>query len=167
MPSQGPLHHAAAAASNTNKGLYKTTARATIALQGLQPHSLWAHHTSQHCWHHLVQQDWDDEQWINTFHMTWATFMDLFHQLSPHLEHQDTGMNPALPTDTSLALILLKLAISTSLWYVGHLFSVGKATTEEVILEVCGTFKNMLVDTVLCVSNPQVVVAEFCALGFP
>ncbi|KYO24413.1 hypothetical protein Y1Q_0002046 [Alligator mississippiensis] len=43
----------------------------------------------------------------------------------------------ALPTDTWLALTLLKLTTPTSLWYISQLLSVGKAVTGEAILEVC------------------------------
>ncbi|KYO28122.1 hypothetical protein Y1Q_0005116 [Alligator mississippiensis] len=44
-------------------------------------------------------------------------------------------MCSTLPTDTHLALAMLKLTMPASLQYVGHLFGVGKATTREAILE--------------------------------
>ncbi|KYO24660.1 hypothetical protein Y1Q_0017764 [Alligator mississippiensis] len=68
--------------------------------------------------------------------MTRATFQNLLEQLRQHLEQQDTSMWMPLPTDTQLALALLKLATPTSLRYVGHLFDMGKATTGEAILKV-------------------------------
>lgn len=66
--------------------------------------------------------------------MIQATFWNLHHQLQPHLEQQDTGICPALPADSWLALALLKLAMPTSLQYVRQLFNVGKATTRQAIL---------------------------------
>lgn len=59
------------------------------------------------------------------------------------------------------------LTMPTSLRYVGHLFSVGKATTREDILEVCGTLQNMLGHTVLQFHDTLELVVGFQALGFP
>ncbi|KYO22810.1 hypothetical protein Y1Q_0003290 [Alligator mississippiensis] len=135
MPSQG-LCNGAAAASDTAKGLQEATAKPPLppAPQPLGPPC------QLDWWQQLVQRDGDDKQWVNTFWLTQATFTDLLHQLWPHLECQDTGMCPALHTNTCLALELfssktclalelLNLATPASLWYMGHLFSVGKATT--------------------------------------
>ncbi|KYO19571.1 hypothetical protein Y1Q_0007497 [Alligator mississippiensis] len=83
-----------------------------------------------------VHHTWDDDQWLEAFRMTWATFWHLLEQLCLHLEQQDTNMWPPLPVDTRLAIALVKLAMPTSLCYVGHLFSVGKATTRKTILEL-------------------------------
>ncbi|KYO42242.1 hypothetical protein Y1Q_0002856 [Alligator mississippiensis] len=88
---------------------------------------------------HLVQKTWDDEQWVNAFWLTWATFWDLVQQLWPHLEFQDTSICLALPTNIRLAVLLLKLATPTSLQYVGHLFGVRKATIREAVLDLYKT----------------------------
>ncbi|KYO32575.1 hypothetical protein Y1Q_0007774 [Alligator mississippiensis] len=103
---------------------------------------------------------------INSF-MTWDTFQDLFQQLWPHLEWQDISKCIALPVDTQLALTMLKLAMLASLWYVRHLFGMGKATTREAILEVCRDLQDVLGHTVLCIHNPLAVVAGFHPLRFP
>ncbi|KYO28018.1 hypothetical protein Y1Q_0014205 [Alligator mississippiensis] len=63
----------------------------------------------------------------------------------------------ALSTNSRLALVLLTLPMPASLQYVDHLFGVGKATAREAILDVYGVLQNVLVDTVLCVCDPQVV----------
>ncbi|KYO40069.1 hypothetical protein Y1Q_0006602 [Alligator mississippiensis] len=84
-----------------------------------------------------------------------CTFLDLLEQLHPHLEQQDTTMQPPLP----LAIALLKLAMPASLCYVDHLS--GKTTTGEAILEVCGTLQDMLEPTVLSVHGPLEVVVGF------
>lgn len=76
-------------------------------------------------------------------------------------------MSLALPVNTHLVLVLLKLAMPARLWYVGNLFGMAKATIGEVILEVCRTLQDVLVDTVLHVHNPQAMMAGFCAVGFP
>lgn len=60
--------------------------------------------------------------------MTQATFQELLGQLHPHLEQQSTTMWLPFPTETWLAITLLKLAIQVSLFYISHLFRVGKAT---------------------------------------
>ncbi|KYO46528.1 hypothetical protein Y1Q_0018323 [Alligator mississippiensis] len=74
--------------------------------------------------------------------MTQATFIDLLEPLHPNMECQDTTMLLPFPTDTWLAIALLKLATSTNLHYVGHLFGMGKANTGEDILEVCSALQD-------------------------
>lgn len=73
----------------------------------------------------------------------------------------------ALPTNNHPTLALLNLAMPACLWYVGHLFSVGKATTRDAVLEVCGALQDVLTDTVLHVHESHMLVAGFHALGFP
>lgn len=46
-------------------------------------------------------------------------------------------MRLSLPTNTRLAISLLKLATPASPHYIGHLFGMGKVTTSEVVLAVC------------------------------
>ncbi|KYO34329.1 hypothetical protein Y1Q_0007605 [Alligator mississippiensis] len=89
--------------------------------------------------------------------MTRDTFLDL-------LEQQDTTMWQPSPTDTQLAITLMKLA---SLHYVGHLFGMAKVSAGEAILEVCITLQDVLGHTMLCVHNPLAVVVGFQVLGFP
>ncbi|KYO41283.1 hypothetical protein Y1Q_0006138 [Alligator mississippiensis] len=64
-----------------------------------------------------------------------ATFQDLLEQFWHHLEQQDMTMWLSLPMDTWLALALFKLVTLAILHYMGHLFGVGKATSEETVLE--------------------------------
>ncbi|KYO38952.1 hypothetical protein Y1Q_0022558 [Alligator mississippiensis] len=145
MLSQGcHCHHTAAATRDTNKGLHNATSRAALTLLGLQPCRFWAHHTTQHWWLYLIQQTWDNDQWLDGFHMNQATFQDLLQQLWPHLEHQDTDICPALPTDIRLALMMLKLAMSASLWEQcikpghAHLFPLSHANTRNAVAKVPG-----------------------------
>ncbi|KYO24312.1 E3 ubiquitin-protein ligase RFWD2 isoform B [Alligator mississippiensis] len=63
-------------------------------------------------------------------------------------------MWPRLPTETQLAITLLKLAMPTSLHYVGHLFGMDKATTREAALEFWGTLQDMPGHTMLQFHNP-------------
>ncbi|KYO45003.1 hypothetical protein Y1Q_0007318 [Alligator mississippiensis] len=95
--------------------LQNATTRATIALLVLQPHRLWAHWAIQHWWLHIVQHTWDNEQCLEVFRITRATFRDLMEQHRPHLEWQDIGMWTPLPADIQMALALLKLAMPASL----------------------------------------------------
>ncbi|KYO26695.1 hypothetical protein Y1Q_0019168 [Alligator mississippiensis] len=57
-------------------------------------------------------------------------------------------------------------SLSSVFQYVEHLFGVGKSTTGEAILEVCGALQDMLVDTVFCIYDPQSVVSWFWVLRF-
>ncbi|KYO32959.1 hypothetical protein Y1Q_0011283 [Alligator mississippiensis] len=98
----------------------------------LQDYHLWAHRVSQDWWLHIVQHTCNDKQWLDGFFMTQATFWDLLQQLQPHLEWQDAGMCLALPTDTWLALVMLKLAMLISLQCLGHLFSVEENITASI-----------------------------------
>ncbi|KYO45018.1 hypothetical protein Y1Q_0007329 [Alligator mississippiensis] len=98
--------------------------------------------------------------------MTQATFLGLLEQLHLHLELKETNIWQPLPTDTWLAISLLKLATSASLHYVGHLFGMGKATITEAILEVCDTLSDVLGYTMLCVHDLLAVVVGFHDLGF-
>lgn len=69
-------------------------------------------------------------------------------------------MQLLLPAETQLVITMLKQAISTSLYYTGHPFSMGKMTTGGAILEVCSTLQEVLGHT--CSGSmphpPEVVV---------
>ncbi|KYO41836.1 hypothetical protein Y1Q_0008103 [Alligator mississippiensis] len=91
--------------------------------------------------------------------MTWATFQDLLEQLQTHLEQQDTTMQLPFSTNTCLALTLVKPAMPASLWYISHLFGVGKVTTRKAFLEVYSALQDVL--------DSLAVVVGFHALGFP
>ncbi|KYO47059.1 hypothetical protein Y1Q_0013978 [Alligator mississippiensis] len=67
--------------------------------------------------------------------MIWTTFLDLLELVDLLVEWQDTTMQQPLPTDTKLAITLLKPAMPASPHYVSH-FGMGKAATGEAILEV-------------------------------
>ncbi|KYO23661.1 hypothetical protein Y1Q_0002292 [Alligator mississippiensis] len=139
---------------DADNGFQDAASGATVAILGLQPLHLWAHWISE------------AEQWLEAFCMTSATFQELMEQLRPHLECQDTDMSVGRGSCTCLALTLIKLAMPTSLWYVSHLFGMGKATARETFLEVCGTLQDVLANTMLCMHDPVVVVG-LRALGFP
>ncbi|KYO44949.1 hypothetical protein Y1Q_0023010 [Alligator mississippiensis] len=92
---------------DTNTMLLDATIGVIHALLGLQPNCLWDHWASHDWWLHVIQQTWDDKQWLEAFTMTWATFLDPLEQLHLHLEQQDTTMWQPLPADTQLAIALL------------------------------------------------------------
>lgn len=99
--------------------------------------------------------------------MPWTMFQELLHHLGPHLEQQPTTMHPLLSVQTWVAITLLKLIIFFSLCYFGHLFRVGKVTTEEAVLEVCSAIQDVVGHTMLWVTDTLEMVAGFLALGFP
>ncbi|KYO23548.1 hypothetical protein Y1Q_0010110 [Alligator mississippiensis] len=136
-----------------------TTTTAIHELLGLQVCCLWAYPGSQKWWLHIIQCSWDNEQWLDSFCMTWATFQELLNHLCLHLEQQATIMQPPFPTQD-------QLATSARLCYISHLFSMVKATPGEAILEVCGTLQDVLGHTMLQTHNPLEMVARFHALGF-
>lgn len=70
-------------------------------------------------------------------------------------------MWPCLLTETWVAITLHKFTMPTRLWHIGHLFGVGKVTSREAILEVCGTFQDVLGHTMLQVKDPLEVVVGF------
>ncbi|KYO44560.1 hypothetical protein Y1Q_0005919 [Alligator mississippiensis] len=76
-------------------------------------------------------------------------------------------MQQPLLKDAWLTIALLKLATPASLYYMDHFFGIGKATTKEVVLEVCSALQNMLGHTVRCMHDPLEVMVRLCALGFP
>ncbi|XP_074856258.1 ciliary-associated calcium-binding coiled-coil protein 1 isoform X1 [Carettochelys insculpta] len=50
-------------------------------------------------WERLVLGEWDNEHWLQNFHMSRQTFLELCQWLTPALRHQDTAMRCALTVD--------------------------------------------------------------------
>ncbi|KYO34556.1 hypothetical protein Y1Q_0012419 [Alligator mississippiensis] len=48
--------------------------------------------TSINWWEWIVMGTWDNEQWIQTFRMSWASFMDVVAQMAPQTMCQDVSM---------------------------------------------------------------------------
>lgn len=87
-----------------------------IALLGLQPHHLCTCQAIQDCCLHNSKQTWEDDQWLEVFHITRATtFLDLLDQPHPHVKQQGMNMQQPLPANSQLVIALLKLTMLGSL----------------------------------------------------
>lgn len=59
---------------DTNDTLLDATSGVVHVFLSLQPHCLWAYLASQEWRLHVIQTTWDNEQWLESFQMTRATF---------------------------------------------------------------------------------------------
>ncbi|KYO33736.1 hypothetical protein Y1Q_0008862 [Alligator mississippiensis] len=175
-PSPGSCHHAAASwtlcccpdpSRDTDTLLLYATTSVVHAFLGLQPHQLWAHPVRQDLWLDIIQTTWDDKQWLESFCITQATFVELPEQLHLHLDQQNATVQQPLLMDTWLAITLLKWSMPASLHYISHFFSMGKAIAGEVIQKVCSTLEDVVGHTVLWVHNPLELVVGFHIPDFP
>ncbi|XP_077677961.1 uncharacterized protein LOC144267673 isoform X1 [Eretmochelys imbricata] len=70
----------------------------------------WCRVTSTDWWDHIVMQTWDDQHWVQYFHMKKATFLELCEQLTPILQRKETHMRSPLPVQKRVAITVWKLA---------------------------------------------------------
>ncbi|KYO41291.1 hypothetical protein Y1Q_0006146 [Alligator mississippiensis] len=93
-------------------------------------HWFWAHATSSHWRKKIILDTWDDEQWVQTFHMQ-TTFMDIVAYLAPHIACQDVSMSPPLNPENWVAITIMNLATPRSFLCITNQFRAGKSWLER------------------------------------
>ncbi|XP_074839438.1 patatin-like phospholipase domain-containing protein 4 isoform X3 [Carettochelys insculpta] len=111
--------------------------------------------------------EWNDDQWLWNFRMSWQTFIELCQWLTPVLRHHDTRMQCALTIEKRVAIAVWKLATPDSYRSVGQQFGVGKATVGAVLMEVVRALNALLLKRVVRVGDLDAAVEGFAAMGFP
>ncbi|KYO39490.1 hypothetical protein Y1Q_0021126 [Alligator mississippiensis] len=109
---------------------------------------------------------WEDEEWVQTFHMHWATFIDIIAMVTPKIMCQNISMQSPFTPEKQVVIAILKLATRSSLHYITNQFGMGKSMAEEAIWEVCLVIQNVLYNCFICLINPQAVVTRVCLMDF-
>ncbi|XP_077677962.1 uncharacterized protein LOC144267673 isoform X2 [Eretmochelys imbricata] len=104
----------------------------------------WCRVTSTDWWDHIVMQTWDDQHWVQYFHMKKATFLELCEQLTPILQRKETHMRSPLPVQKRVAITVWKLATPDCYRSVANQFGIGKSTVGKVVAEVTEAIRRVV-----------------------
>ncbi|XP_039337474.1 protein ANTAGONIST OF LIKE HETEROCHROMATIN PROTEIN 1-like [Mauremys reevesii] len=127
----------------------------------------WCRVTSTDWWDHIVMQTWDDQHWVQYFHMKKATFLELCEQLTPILQRKETYMRSPLPVQKRVAITVWKLATPDCYRSVAKQFGVGKSTVGKVVAEVTEAIRRVIYPKVAGIKDIPKVIAGFERMGFP
>ncbi|XP_075775150.1 uncharacterized protein LOC142826495 [Pelodiscus sinensis] len=130
------------------------------------PCRIWRLDTSSDWWDLIVLERWGDQQWTQNFRMKKDTFLELCEWLAPALQRWDTRMRPANCLQKHVAIALWKLSMPDSCRSVGNQFGVGRSTIGAVLMEVVKVINQVLLHRVVHLTDPDMVIRGFGALGF-
>ncbi|XP_067148208.1 uncharacterized protein [Apteryx mantelli] len=127
----------------------------------------WSKRTSTAWWDHIVLQTWDDQEWLQNFHMRKQTFLELCEELTPALRRQSTQFREPIPVQKRVAIAIWKLATPGCYRSVASQFGVGKSTVGLVVMEVCDAILKVVYPRVVAMKNVPEIRAAFQKMGFP
>lgn len=113
------------------------------------PRRWWVYPRDSHWWRAFSQRIWEDEQWLESFRMTRATFFWLVDILRPRLERATTEMRKAIPVEQRVAIAVWWMANATSYRLVGNQFGLARSTISGIVTEVCLALKEELLRKVV------------------
>ena len=101
-------------------------------------------HRSTHWWDYVVLTTFSDQDWIENFRVSKATFFYLCQQLKPLIKHSDTMLRKAISVEHRLAITLWCLATCGEYRSIGHLFGVARCTVCVIVHETCAAIVSKL-----------------------
>ncbi|XP_054846385.1 putative nuclease HARBI1 [Eublepharis macularius] len=132
------------------------------------PRKCWVTAKSQDWWDRIVLCTWDDEEWIECFRMTRATFEYLVRILRPRLERQKTKFRDPITVEKRVAVAIWCLATGSCYRQAKDQFGIGVSTAGTAFLEVCYALEAELLCKTVCLGTAVGTVMDgFSALGFP
>ncbi|XP_077188605.1 endonuclease 8-like 2 isoform X1 [Paroedura picta] len=132
------------------------------------PRRWWVYPRSKNWWEQFIRLTWDEEQWIENFRMSRATFFEIVEALRPRLQRQTTNMREPIPVEKRVAIAIWYLANANCYREVREQFGVGLSTVGEIVLEVCCAMElDLLKKTVRLGDEIPKIMDGFAHLGFP
>nr|XP_025039017.1 uncharacterized protein LOC112545340 [Pelodiscus sinensis] len=123
--------------------------------------------TNSDWWDQIIMEHWDDQQWLQNFHMWKDTFMELCEWLTSALTQWDTHMQPAIPLQEQITIAIWKLTMLDSYCSIGNQFSVGRSTVGVVVVQVVRAINTTVLRRVIILGKVDPIVAGFAPIGFP
>ena len=99
--------------------------------------STWSKQRSSTWWDKIVNETFEDKDWVENFRMRKETFNYLCHQLRPSIKRKTTIMRSPIPVEKRVAITLWRLATNSGYRTIGHLFGVARNTVCNIVNEVC------------------------------
>ena len=69
---------------------------------------------SNHWWEHVVNEEFDEEEWMQNFRMSRVTFTMLCDELRPYSSKKDTRLRKCIAMERKIALYIRRLATNSS-----------------------------------------------------
>lgn len=117
------------------------------------PRRWWVYPRSKNWWEQFIRLTWDEEQWIENFRMSRATFFEIVEALRPRLQRQTTNMREPIPVEKRVAIAIWYLANANCYREVREQFGVGLSTVGEIVLEVCCAMELDLLRKTVCLGD--------------
>ena len=108
--------------------------------------TIWEKQQSREWWPDIVKGTLSDDQWMENFRMTKATFEILCDDLRPSFPDQARSIREPLQLDHRVAIAVYWMASSTEYRTIANLFGVGKSTVHKCIHDVCTAMAENILD---------------------
>ncbi|XP_033644807.1 protein ALP1-like isoform X2 [Asterias rubens] len=132
---------------------------------------LWKRERSSMWWDVVVKDHWTDNDWIENFRMSKATFMFICEKMRDKITYHNTNMRRALPVEQRMAITIWRLATNCGYRIISDLFGVGRSTVCMIIQQTCKAFASSMQKEFMEVFTPgkvQVTIDSFMnTFGFP
>ena len=133
--------------------------------------TIWEKQRSREWWTDIVKGTFSDDQWMENFRLTKATFEILCDDLRPSFPDLARSVREPLQLDHRVAIAVYWMASSSEYRTIANLFGVGKSTVHKCIHDVCTAMAENILDK--CVKFPadddlqQVIDGFDNTWGFP
>ncbi|XP_068129952.1 uncharacterized protein [Hyperolius riggenbachi] len=104
-------------------------------------------------WRNMIDKVFENFDWIESFHMTKATFNYLCDQLRPAFQRLAANADREIPTEVQLAVTLWHLCSSSEYRTIETLFGISRSTLHKIVGDTCEAIESIL--TPKFVSVPQ------------
>ena len=108
--------------------------------------TIWEKQRSREWWPDIVKGTFSDDQWMENFRMTKATFEILCGYLCPSFPDQARSVWEPLQLDHRVAIAVYWMASSAEYHTIANLFGVGKSTVNKCIHDVCKAMAENILD---------------------
>ena len=96
-----------------------------------------------------MKETFSDDQWMENFRMTKATFEILCDDLRPSFSDHARPLREPLQLDHRVAIAVYWMASSAEYRTIANLFGVGKSTVRKCIHDVCTAMAENILDNSL------------------
>ena len=119
---------------------------AGLALGLSHEKTIWEKQRSRKWWTDIVKGTLCDDQWVENFRMTKATFEILRDDLRPSFPDQARSLREPLQLDHRVAIAVYWMASSAEYRTIANPFGVGKSTVHKCIHNVCTAMAETILD---------------------
>lgn len=138
-----------------------------LVLKGIRyKRTLWMAKRSNDFWENIVLKHYTDIQWIESFRMSKASFLQLCELIEKDLKPKETFLKPREPltVQKQVAVALYKLASCAEYRVIGNVFGIHKSTVKKVIYNVVNAINRNMAQNYIKMPNEEeakIIAAEF------